>query len=64
MAAHVHKSKRPTASVSHHGLIKLLVLCSLARQGRRWDRIVTVLEEGSAAEVSTQQSDAMGEKAV
>jgi hypothetical protein len=35
MAAHVQKSKHPAASVIHHGLIKLLVLHSLARQGRR-----------------------------
>ena len=62
MASHVQKSKRYVASVSHHGLIKLLVLHSLARQGQRWDEIVTVLEEGSAAEVLTQQGDAMGEK--
>ena len=62
MAAHVQKSKRHAASVSHNGLIKLLVLRSLARQGRRWDDIVTVLEEGSAAEVSAQQGDAMGEQ--
>ena len=53
MASHVQKSKRPATSVSHHGLIKLLVFHSLASQGRRWDEIVTVVEEGSAVEVST-----------
>ena len=61
MVAHVQESKRPATSVSHHGLIKLLALHFLARQGRRWDKIVIVLEEGSAAEVSTQQGDAMDE---
>jgi hypothetical protein len=62
MAAHVQKSKRPTTSVSHHGLIKLLALRSLARQWRRWDELVIVLEEGSAAKVSAQQGDLMGEQ--
>ena len=62
MAAHVQKSKRPATFVSHHRLIKLLVLHSLARQEQRWDDIVTILEEGSAAEVSVQQGDAMGEQ--
>lgn len=54
MVAHVHKFKRLAASVLHHGLIKLLVLHSLAKQGRRWDEIVTVLEEWSVVEVSAQ----------
>ena len=62
MTTHVQRSKHPVAFVSHHGLIKLLVLHSLARQGQRWDEIVIVLEEGSATEVSKQQGDAMGEQ--
>ena len=33
MASHVQRAKHPSSSVSHHGLIKLLVLCSLERQG-------------------------------
>jgi hypothetical protein len=53
MVAHVQKSKHPATSISHHGLIKLLVLRSLARKGRRWDEIVTFLEGGSVAKVST-----------
>ena len=61
MASHVQKSKHPATSVSHHGLIKMLVLRSLARQGQRWDEIVTFLEEGSVVEVLAQKGDAMGE---
>jgi hypothetical protein len=62
MVVHVQKSKCPATSVNHHGLIKLLGLHSLARQGKRWDEIVIVLEEGSTAKVSAQQGDAMGEQ--
>ena len=53
MVSHVRRSNRPTASVSHHGLIKLLVLCSLAGQGWRWDEVAIFLEGGSDAKVST-----------
>ena len=53
MDSHVRRAKHPTSSVSHHGLIKVLVLHSLAKQGRRWVEVAVVLEEGLATEVST-----------
>lgn len=62
MASHIWRAKHPTSSVNHHGLIKLLSLCSLARQGRRWDEVSFVLEEGSAAKVLTQHGGAMSEQ--
>ena len=61
MASHMLRSKHPASSISHHGLIRLLVLHSLERQGRRWDEVAIVLEEGSTAEVSTQQGGVMNE---
>ena len=61
MASHVRRAKNPSSSISHHGLIKLLVLCSLEKQGRRWDEITIVDEEGLTMEVSAQRGGAMDE---
>lgn len=61
MASHIRRAKHPSSSVNHHGLIKLLVLCSLEKQGRRWDEVAIVVEEGSVADVSAHQGGAMNE---
>lgn len=54
MDSQVLRAKHPSSSVSHHGLIKLLVLHYLERKGQRWNEVAIVLEEGSATEVLAQ----------
>lgn len=56
MASHVRRTKHPSSSVSHHGLIKLLALHSLEKHGCRWHEITIVDEEGSVMEVSAQRN--------
>jgi hypothetical protein len=56
MASHVRRAKHPSSFVSHHGLIKLLALHSLEKQGHIWHEIAILDEEGSAMEVSVQRN--------
>ena len=38
MARFVRTSKHPKSSLTHHGLIKLIILCALAQRNQTWEK--------------------------
>ena len=45
MAAFVKKTKHPNSPLSHHGLIKLIILRALAQQNQTWEQVTGQIQE-------------------
>ena len=45
MAGFVQDSKNPISSLTHHGLIKLIILWTLAQQNQTWEQFTGQVQE-------------------
>ena len=45
MAGFVRDSKHPLSSLTHHGIIKLIILWTLSQQNQTWEQFPTQVQE-------------------
>ena len=47
MVGFVRTTKHPNSSLTHHGLIKLIILWALAQQNQTWEQFTSQIQEPS-----------------
>ena len=47
MAGFVHVTKHPLTSLTHHGLIKLIIIRTLAQHNITWEQFIAQVQEPS-----------------